>query len=440
MKHYQMRLLLLIALLIASLLCGCGAPAVQEQPSAPAEAQNEQPPEQTQVQQTPLTFSEDAYWQNNGGYFLGLDQYIFFREYTKDSFSEPMTFGDFLWYPQPDTTVTLRVYDTETHSFAAEYSDDGMGGLWYADGLIWSQYSDGENFHVYTFTPDGQNRNDVTFGEVKGVSGSGKLVCIYGSEPGSVPGRFSLWQNGEMVASVEPSESESFLPCGFDNETYLFAAQDSATESTYIRQLDASGKVLTLGELPAGEESAMSLPEFVQFVADGEDAYLLFAWYEGSGHFFNKACAVKVTLGKENSLEEFPLSDSEAGLEENPDKPPVLFLGGPGDLVVVPEKPETIQLSEVTYGDLVFTDSPFSAIRLVSDFIPEDPYENGGKIIQTSEVVGDSLYLMVADCSREPDFDIGWRAAFGMKELSYLRIPIREGSAVETLIAPDAQG
>ncbi len=436
--------LILLALIIAALLCGCGEKAPSEAaPAAPAEstasAETSAPAETAAPAKSAIPAEpapeglrteyrqEDV--KNNGGYFLGLGDCVYFREYPLSAFAEPALWGEFLQSPAPDTVVPIRIYDAKARTLVAEIPDDGYGRIWFADGLLWLQRSDGQHNHVYTLTPDGKERREVVYGHVAGVSEDGALICIQGS----VDSKLSIWKDGNPVSAVKPTEEEYFTFCGFAGDSVLYLSQALGSSRAEIRQLTADGKTYTLGlthEMP--ELEGLYAPEFQQIIVDGDKVWMVFSWYQGTGHYYYDSRAVELTLGVENSVKSFhlPSKDPDARMV-----PPVLLLTESGKVEVVPEKEQTVRLSEDVSGSLDYIDSPFSAVRLIENFIPTEPYENGGKVIQTAEIVGDSAYLVLADCTRDAAGDIGWRYAYSLNELSYLRVPLKENSAAENVIA-----
>ena len=61
--------------------------------------------------------------------------------------------------------------------------------------------------------------------------------------------------------------------------------------------------------------------------------------------------------------------------------------------------------------------------------------KGSGFVIQAGAVLGDAAYLIVADAQRSPSGDVGWRWAYDLLELYYLRVPLDTGRP-ETLTGP----
>lgn len=423
--------------MVPALLAGCtGQPTTETatpQPSAAATAAPTVAPTPSTAPEPAVVLPDGVEAENNGGYFLGLGKYVFFREYDKAAFPEAPLWGEFLSYSNPDTGASLRVYDAGADRFVTSYSDDGFGPLWYSGGKLWLTMTDGESYHVYTRDPDGTGRTEVAYGQVMGVSDSGELVCIQGNEPGKEWTRLSLWREGAEVAAVEPASLDTLIFCGFVGEAVLYLRFNGDTMETNLWQLTEDGKTLCLGVVPGGED-AFFIPELEQMETEGRNTYLMFGYYAGTGHFLYDYRCVKVLLNSPNSLVELDLSSE--GADPNGEVPPILV--SDGEVMLVPGKAGEVTLSWETYGDLDYIDSPYSALRLVPNFIPDNPYaEEGGLMVQTAQKVGENVYLMVADAEHDPEGDIGWRWAYRLKEMYYLRVPVQEPSTVNTLTGPD---
>ena len=82
--------------------------------------------------------------------------------------------------------------------------------------------------------------------------------------------------------------------------------------------------------------------------------------------------------------------------------------------------------SETVYGDVIVYESPFRALRVMPDLVPEDPYPDGGIFLQTAEVIGDRLFVVTAEGRRAPEADIGWRTAYSPGSMHWYCAPVEE--------------
>lgn len=142
--------------------------------------------------------------------------------------------------------------------------------------------------------------------------------------------------------------------------------------------------------------------------------------------------------GKESSYENVDLN------------PLILFLTAPGKAEVVPGHAGTAGLSEGIYGDLAYYDSPYSALLLIPDFITKEQGSlsdnTDKKDLLDAEVIGDAVYVITAKSARNAAEDIGWRMAYELKELQWLRVPLSLGMpgstdpAESSLLAQESYG
>ena len=115
----------LLSLLMLTSCGGKSAAQVSATPSDPATAV-------TETAASPsvsagVTLSGRPVVQNNGGYFLGLDDYVFYREYGEKALGATSVRGEFL----PDLTqgegAVLHVFDAKAGTETTRFSDDGEG-------------------------------------------------------------------------------------------------------------------------------------------------------------------------------------------------------------------------------------------------------------------------------------------------------------------------
>ena len=442
MKRSGKSVALALALcLLASMLAGCGqkapAPAAAQEPPAAAQAPaaEKQPSAPAAPQETPAApEAARPAVENNGGWFVRVGDQVWFRRYGDGTLDETQLWGEFLTtLPSHGGTSELCRYDEKTGKVDAVLEDDGYGRLWYGtDGFFLTRVEEGAdgaiNTHVYFRSPDGAEQ-ELCEGTVNGVSDNGRFLA--------------LWHDGELTV-YEGLEKRYAVPTKDNSMNYMeFAALTDDGDILYVDRDDTvmpaavtlcqhrlDGSTVELGALPYPEETDFfDGPVLEKCLLDGGDAFFLFAWYQGTGHFFADAVCVRATLGAADSLRELEQPERREG---DVDSAPQLYRGANGvALGFVP--PDSLSLSDAGCGDLLWHRSETDAVTLAADFIPESPYENGGLIIQSQEVVGGAAYLTVAQAYRMPEEDIGWRAAYMPGEFYYLRVPLRENAEVETL-------
>jgi len=376
---------------------------------------------------------------NNGGFFVRVGEKIWFRQYADGAIDEPQLWGNFLNVP-PSHKIesTLCFYDEEGDAIIEEMGDDGFGPLWFGtDGFFLNRADEDSGLSTVYFRPvDGGKAQDLREGEVAGVSDNGRFVAIESKDSPGFSGLY-IYEGTKELYRIVPSDSEYYEFGALTNEGDLvYGGYDYDSELYTVRYLPKGGHVSTiLGTLP-DPELAMSSAQLSQCLLDGDDVYFVFAWYEGTGNMLAETMCARAVLNKDNSMsvmEHETLSD-----ESEYDLPlPKLLLEGPGEVEAFDVLPGDIGLSMINFGDLIWYDSPYSAICLIPEFIEQNPFDYGDKIVQTMCSIGDSAYLIVAGSSPAPEYDIGWRMAYSPGDLYYLRVPLQENSWVETLVGKE---
>lgn len=254
-------------------------------------------------------------------------------------------------------------------------------------------------------------------------------------------GELFILREGRETARTVPGEDESLEFCGMTGEYAIYLLCDTKNKTNHLYSLSGkSGEAVCLGEMPIDKEQFYdSNLEAGQFLSDEKGVYLVASCYQGTGHFLTYSLAVSAVPGTADSLkllasrgfsseESENENESDSSEGEGELSPPILFLTAPGEADVVPGPAGTAGLSEIAYGDLVYYDSPFSALELLPDYISEEEWRSPErKFLQTAEVIGDAVYLIAAHAVRNEEEDIGWRMSYKLKGLDWLRVPIAAG-------------
>ena len=412
-------------MLICALLTSCAHPApVQEpdEPEVPVTGQPEMPPseqpepEPAPAPEEPKTETVIPEVRSNGGYFVGVGDKIWFRHYLDESYASTVLFGGFtdtesagesdLWY-----------YDTKGDALVDALPDyGGVGGLWYSGDGFFVRRHNSDGTGLYHLGLDGKLRYWGEY-DVCGASDDTRYVAVKG------------WtDNGCKCGIIKDAKEE--IPLALDSH-YVnfigFAGADTlwhVGESIFSADSD-TGELIKLGDLPAPEYDIYSA-EIGEPVVDGDTFYVILGWYAGTGHFLQDYALITGTVGEEESLREIDLG--EGGYYE---RPYLDYNAGTKTLSVVEKYDGLVELSEVSDGDLILWTDAENSVTIAEDFIPETPYEDGGYIIQCAERIGDAVYMTVAGAVRRQEEDIGWRPAYSLTHMAYLRIPVREGAEPE---------
>ena len=370
--------------------------------------------------------------ENNGGYFVGLGDCVYFRTYGDGIRQENIAEGAFLTGDPVGFGQEGRVfrYDLRTGEIAEAFADGGTGPLWYLDGKFYTQVLDPDTGHqeIFRCFPDGSGREQMTFGgydRILCASESGSRLCIFQEDDS----RWLVCDGTFYPETFEPGEDRTFVYFCFAGETPVYAAYSIPDDEISVMQRgDEWGEEIRLGTLPESGEGAPGMPEVVQHFYDGENLYLGLAWYNGPEIDLDDYMVVRVTPGVEDSL-----VICESGVPDGYDGPlenmPRFFLNYADEVLFSAHDPDgEAALSEGAYGDLMYFDSPFSVMPLIPDYIPEDPFgqdENGTvRILQDAEYAGGSVWTITAEASRS---ETGWETSlprFDLEDLYWSRIPV----------------
>lgn len=457
MKKKSLALLLALALL-AALLTGCGktetgaqqpqvsqtdlepAPRTEE-PEEPAEtpAEPEEPAEQEEPAEPEEPAEEEAESrvEGNPGKLLRVGDEVFFRTYDTSVMTEPALWASFIdtWYEER-LVAELWAYNTVTGELRSlggcgSYGDLSLIG----DSLYVTDWGseDSVYYGLRRFALEGGAADVLENTALLLVDPEGVYSLRMEHENNDDEGTHAVYRNAEPYYTLDGSFDE-FTPCGFGPEGELVILNAYYDEELYgysvvIRQIFPDGSVTELGTLEADEFGGY--PDVHGFLADPETGrfYLILNYYQGAAAPTDYR-AVRGTLGEENSLQLVRKFSGDEG-ESAPE--PGIYLTREGDFGLSRRVPGALFLSEEDAGDLYYVDREGDEILLTENFI--DPEQGSGFVIQAGAVLGDAAYLIVADAQRSPSGDVGWRWAYDLLELYYLRVPLDTGRP-ETLTGP----
>jgi len=367
----------------------------------------------------------------NGGWFVGVDDDVYFHFYDASVLPESALWGEFLaggLYGGGSAPLCRR--NGTTGAVETVLADGGAGRVYYGSGGFYlTRLRDGAA-RVF-FAPLSGDETELCRGELAGISPGGRYAAAIGRR-GDDWGALYLFEGARECGCIVPAKGERFELCGVtDGGVMIFARGDGDADAA-LWQLGADGTTLRLGVLP--EDEWHRVPRGEQLVADGDDVWCLLGYYGlGTLAELEEYVYLRATCGAEDSLT--PLHSADAREEL-----PRMLLAGPGDVMLVDRLPDELDLSENTSGDLIWYDSPYSAVVPVRDFVPWEPYENGGLIVQAMQAVGGAAYVVVADARYDPDGDVGWRQSYDLVSVHTLRIPLRENAEIEPLDGAEYAG
>lgn len=376
--------------------------------------------------------------ENNGGHFLRVGDLVFFRDVREGMKDLTATWGSFLDMAELGKDADVLYYDQRTGKTGIAFHDGGYGPLWYQGGRIWSAEeapSGDGNYTIQTLHscwPDGSGRRTFggrSFMTVDGVSESRRLLAATDYTDGVAGCR--IYEGGiQPILSYEPKEGEYIVYTGFAGEDLILVTSTEEGGYQVLEFCSDTGDVVRLGLLPSDEDRQYCSPDVVQCeVIDGK-IWLGIGWFAGTGHFLNLYDVVRMTPRQAESLESVPIDDTGFNIDEH-GITPRFFLNGADELLISEHDPDgEVYLSEFSWGDLVYQDSPYSAIMLQEGFIPESGSmgyaEKSAKILQAAEIAGGAAWIVTAEASRAPEQDIGWREAYRADKMTWQRIQVTD--------------
>ncbi len=368
--------------------------------------------------------------ENNGGYFVRVGDKVYYRLYHERALQRTALFGGFLGSDLPDRPSKLMSYDLQTGAKEEVATVYGSGKLFACrDGLLLA-YPDQDE--TYVIPMDGSEQTVYCKGTPDGVSEDGRVLIVtqYNTEY-TGEGLFS-WKavicDGKEVARVE--DENSLLLCGFAGNDAIFANrmeaddEDAISNEWRILSVDAAGTQTELGKLEPEEGFYDASPDARQIVSDEEGVYGTIGFYAGTGHFLQDWVAFSAKPGVAGSLEMLEPENREefSGMEN----PPSMLLTGPGEVEFFKAPVGQVAYSEGGYGDLVYYDSPYSAVVLKEDYFTQDEATGEwpwGNFLLDAVVFDDTAFLITAYGTRNELYDIGWRYAYDLVYLEYSCIP-----------------
>lgn len=427
-------LALLLACVMALSLAACGAktpsaetPKAETGTTQGAEntpAAEPQPQPQETAQPLPERTEEV---EGNGGFFVRVGDKVWFRRYDDGAGVSSAFWGEFLSVaPEKPAASKLCYYDRKGDAVIEAMSDDGFGELWFGvDGFYLTRAGQNDDLHHAYFRAVDGAVTELCDGEISGVSDNGCYAAV------------STWgppADGAGIRVYEGTKEVRTVPILDDGPRFLAVCDDGAVvyrDANKVCELDASGKTLVLGTLPEPEADYELWWEFERSLINGDELWLTFGAYEGTGHFLSETLCVRMKLGTENSLEAI----EDQPTSEEPYVPKLMLDGG--EVRRVEYLPDETDTSYST-GDLLRFGTDGSAGVLVGGFLSTLSYdEEERRVVQASATLGDTVYLIVAQAFRDSENDVGWRMAYRPGELYYVAVPLREGADVETLIGPE---
>ena len=403
-------------LALALLLTGCGqkAPAEQSAPEPVPQSESAEiiPPEV----------------ENNGGYYVRVDDRVYFRRYGADAVAKGAVFGAFTaaWNTRGESE--LMAYEPATGALTALYTESGSGPLWYADGGFYlSERISGAN-RVVWYAADGGAAEPVCDGRVLGVTDSGLLAVERSEEEPGYHLVYAFYRNKQPVGELPTDEAMLFAGLTDEGAFLLSEAYSENEPATYtLWQITPEGRQIRLGELPETDQDPFvydAQPD--RFLAVDGRVVVGVGYYAGTGHFLDSAVFVEADVGQADSLRVLTPDLDEAESDELPR----LTVGEDGGVAFVAASAGELRVGwEDPCALEVWEDGAWQP--LAEYFAPD---LSGGwgyrRIVQHMDYVGGAAYVTLACAHVSPADAIGWREAYALLDMLYLKVE-RGGNITE---------
>ena len=249
--------------------------------------------------------------ENNGGWFVRVDDKIYFRKYGPDALDKTAVFGEF-----------LQSYHMTGRDVKSVFKDTGYGKLYYADGGFYLQERINQKDIIVWYSMDGEIYKTIAEGRILGLSESGFLAV-----EAPVPGtgyRYEFYQDGTRTG--EYLLASQFITCGVSDDG-LFVLEISFSENGdtdeistpiyKIRQIKTDGELISMGTLP--ETDFIYSVEPGDFITTANEVGIVIGYYAGTGHFLNDWIAITANPGAEGSLKilQSPLNEDSKDGEDS---------------------------------------------------------------------------------------------------------------------------
>jgi len=340
---------------------------------------------------------EDKTIYNNGGYYVGVGNKVFFRKYgsyglasrgNPESFMYPFySSGNEICYFETDTPDNITTVCTE---------DSGYGRIYYGNNGIYSQERiwDGEDINtVYKIDLSTGQKQTVCNGFLSGSSESGEELIIYDFVDDYMV--YSILQNDKTVGSYSiDSMNYGISTLAVDSESFYFTENEYLSDDIQIIRYDykTDTKIvlasINSADLSAEFDYAYPVTEYGKI----ENDTLTFKLYvcEGSGAFVDSEYDVSLSAACDGNASDKAVNQSTLSLIETNEKTDISLRS-----VQVPEE----------------INSPV--------FEPTNDSGYSRQVCSVEEING-TYYLMVADCHEAACWDYAESTTYYPLSMNYM--------------------
>lgn len=421
--------LFFVTFCIGLILCSCSDYKNQESEDRKSDTQKEQNLKNSSKREKKGTKKQDKNKNNsktkkekvinNGSYFVKIGSDIYFRKYGEYALEQNVLFGNFLEHPIPKG-VSWICRLNENGESENVFTDYGYGELYYSNRRLYlSEMSDDGITKSYSVNMDGSNRKELGTGKILGINENGQYLAIGDYTSAAVIDLKS--KETPYIWTSEENTTTEFL--GFTDKGFLLENVYSS-ESSYDNTLwQISGRhfnkpddEIIIGYL--NEDEYHLNPEFDSLTEDGDDFYLTFGYYDGTGHFLNSVGIYKGNF-KEGSLEDIhenpAIQDMYMKEYESPILPLIFAKNGKIHAIAGGSDGEI----DIQDGSVYKIDQNGRQL-LVSELFEDDMNSQISNSVGKAEIVDGDLFLITFRQIYTPYQDIGWRMSYSLLNTEYI--------------------
>ncbi len=355
---------------------------------------------------------------NNGSYFVRAGNKVFFREIGTESIDEGAIFGEFLGTEYTPVRSPLVCYDMNTCESREIGQITGIGELFACPRGFYIGYMNPDSFDSYCvefYDMVSGKQDSYCMGIPRGISQSGEILVVDKLEGQGF--NTALIKDGEEIA-VFGGENIYYEYCGFVGETLILMLHTANEEEYVLCSVDENGVLTELGKM---SDSENGYPEIKQFIHDGDDVYLNVGYYEGTGHFLSGWHVIKATCGASGSVT--VAMDAGSAETKTEETVPYIYIDETGTLCDAEHLPYDVYLGSAdSANDLCYYDDIYEEHVIIDEFI-KSGYEDKCSVIQNIASFYDTAFIIYADVEADPEYDVGWRMGYRLKEWHICAVP-----------------
>lgn len=381
-----------------------------------------------------LLFTQGISVDAKDGYFVEINDRVYFRKYGKEALEKKALWGDYFNYPTGKGGSFVAAYDKKNGQVKELFKDDG-GRLYYDDRRFYfEKRQDDENGHyktiVYEVEKNGKNpRILAEYANILELSDRGYLVLNV-TEPNEKLA-IEVMRDGDKLFRTGVSVNEEGIEyIGIVGDYLLYGIlkyKDHQLIRFDIHGMDLTGTsdTVKLGSLNL-KDKLVDYIDIGNVVWKKGKAYFSAFCVEGSGHHISEGFVYRVDPKKKNSLKK--ITGEVFGAY---DKIPTFAVTEKGKIRLFQYKENEVFTDK---NSVYLFEKGKKKKLIVKDIRKLFHSSKGGNYeLAAAEYIDGAVYMIVNKQKRDPAEDIGWREAFKVLERYYVRVSLKDGKNVTIL-------